>query len=89
MLMYLLALILPPVALFVCGRIFQGVFNLLVCILAIVIVLGTLGLGSGVSFVLWIAAIVHAVFVVHNDRADARVERAVKKAVKGGDSASE
>ena len=58
--MYLLAIFLPPVAVFFCGKPIQALLNLLLC------------------FVFWIPAIIHAILVVRDKKADKRMERQVK-----------
>ena len=78
--MYLLALILPPVALLLSGKIFQAIFNFILIIISIVIFVGTLSLGSFISFPLYIISIIHAVLVVHGVRSDRKIEEAVSKA---------
>ena len=79
--LYLVSIIVPPLAILLSGKPFQAVFNLLLLILTLLILVGTLGLGSGISFVLWVIAILHAVFVVHGrnqDRRDQKIIDAVK-----------
>ena len=83
--MYLLALLLPPVALFAIGKIFQGIFNLILLLVAGLIVIGTLGFGSGVSFVLWIVCIIHAMVAVRNSRLENTMRRIARES--GGDNA--
>ena len=78
--MYLLAIILPPVALLITGKVFQAIFNLVLIVISIVIFVGTLGFGSFLSFPLYIASIIHAVFVVHGARTDEKIEAAVRRA---------
>ena len=78
--MYLLAIILPPVALLMTGKIFQAIFNLVLIVVAIIIFVVTVGFGSFLSFPLYIISIIHAVFVVHGDRTDQKIEAAVKRA---------
>ncbi len=78
--MYLLAIILPPLALLMTGKIFQAIFNLILIVLAIFIFVGTLGFGSFLSFPLYIASIIHAVFVIHGARTDQKIEAAVRRA---------
>jgi hypothetical protein len=81
--MYLVALILPPVALFATGKVIQAVLNLLIWLFAIVILVFSLGLGAGISFVLWLVVAVHAVFSVHASKADARTQKVIDAV--GGD----
>lgn len=56
---YVLAVLLPPIAVLSCGKVFQAIVNVLL-----------------LPFV-WIPAVVHALFVVHNYHADARADRMI------------
>ena len=57
--LYLLAIILPPAAVLMCGRIFQAWFSAVLWALAIVSILVGIGLWAGPL------ALVHALFVVY------------------------
>jgi hypothetical protein len=81
--MYVLALILPPVSLFLIGKIFQAIFNLILFALSIVIFVGTFSFGSFISFPLWVISVVHALFVVHNHRTDTRMKEIARDAATG------
>ena len=61
---------------------FQAIFNLILLILALLILIGSFGLGSGITFVIWIACIAHAMFTVHGSKQDAR-DRALRDAMSG------
>ena len=63
--LYLVAIIVPPLAVLISGKPFQAIFNLIVLILGILIFVGSLGLANGITLVLWIGCIVHAMFTVH------------------------
>lgn len=63
--LYLVSIVVPPLGILLCGKPFQAIFNLILLVLALLILIGTLGLGSGVSFVFWILAVIHAFFVVN------------------------
>jgi uncharacterized membrane protein YqaE (UPF0057 family) len=58
----LLAIILPPVAMLLCGKVFQAVL----CLLLMITVIG------------WIPAAIWAVFVVQNHNADVRNKKLIK-----------
>jgi uncharacterized membrane protein YqaE (UPF0057 family) len=60
--LYLAAVLLPPLAFFLCGKPFQA-------ILSIVLMCTVLG---------WIPAIIWAVFVVNSHLADKRTDRLIK-----------
>lgn len=70
---YLVALILPPLALLLSGKIFQAIFNLLIYVLAWVVFIFSLFLGGSPGFVLWLIAALHAIFVINNAKKDARM----------------
>ena len=59
--LYLVAILIPPLALLVCGKPFQAVFSLALWILAWIF---SLFLGAG--FVMWLVLAAHAVFVVRD-----------------------
>jgi hypothetical protein len=80
--MYLVALILPPLALFLSGKPFQGILNLLLWLASVLFAITILGFTIG--FVLWAICAVHAVFVVNGAKADAR-NKALIDAMKGKD----
>lgn len=57
---YLLAIFLPPLAILTTGKIFQAIFNLILC--AAVILLSVFSLGG--LFWLWLVCIMHAAFAI-------------------------
>jgi uncharacterized membrane protein YqaE (UPF0057 family) len=63
---YLVALILPPLALLLYGKVFQAIFNLLLYALAWVAFFATLLFGGSAGFVLWLIAALHALFVIND-----------------------
>lgn len=71
--LYLVAIVIPPLAILLCGKPFQAIFNLLLLIFGLFIFIGTLGLANGITFVIWIACIAHAMFTVHGRNQDARI----------------
>ena len=73
--LYLVAIIIPPLAVLISGKPFQAIFNLILLILGILIFVGSLGLANGITFVLWIGCIVHAMFTVHGRNQAARVRK--------------
>ncbi|WP_374366973.1 hypothetical protein [Dongia sp.] len=74
---YLVALIFPPLALLLYGKIFQAIFNLLLYILAWLVFIFSLFLGGSPGFVIWLIAAAHAVLVINNAKKDARIEALV------------
>lgn len=70
---YLLALLLPPIAIFICGKPFQAIFNLFFYILGIVLFLLTFGAAS----ILSILCIIHAFFVVYGHKQDKRTQKII------------
>ncbi|MBL8709106.1 MAG: hypothetical protein JNL25_07940 [Rhodospirillaceae bacterium] len=69
---YLLALLLPPLALLLYGKVFQAIFNLLLYVLAWVVFIFSLFLGGSPGFVIWLVAALHAILVINNAKKDAR-----------------
>ncbi|MGB0630413.1 MAG: YqaE/Pmp3 family membrane protein [Alphaproteobacteria bacterium] len=82
--LYLVSIVVPPLGILLCGKLFQAVFNLILLVFALLILVGTLGLGSGVSFVFWILAIVHGLFAVHS-RNQAQRDQKIIDALKNRD----
>jgi hypothetical protein len=74
---YLVALILPPLALLLYGKIFQAIFNLMIYILAWVAFFVTLLFGGSVGFVLWLVAALHAILVINEAKKNARAATAL------------
>lgn len=58
--MYFLAIILPPIAVLLCGKPLQALLNLLLCLFFL------------------IPGVIHALFVVHDHKANKRTERLIK-----------
>ena len=75
--LYLVSIVIPPLALLLSGKPFQAIFNLILLILALLIFIGTLRIGSGVSFVFWILAILQALFGVHARNQAARDQKII------------
>jgi hypothetical protein len=80
--LYLVAIILPPLAVLLCGKPFQAIFSLILLVLGLLIFIGTLGLANGITFVIWIGCIAHAMFTVSGRNQAAR-DRALGEAVRG------
>jgi hypothetical protein len=80
---YLIAIFLPPLALLLYGKIFQAIFNFIICVLAIVlgIIFWLLLLGAP-FWVMWGIAVLHAVLAVNSAKQDARA-REVADAMRG------
>lgn len=58
--MYLLAILFPPIAVFMSGKPIQGIISIFL------------------TMMFWIPGSIHALFVVHERKADKRMERQVK-----------
>jgi len=67
---YLAAILVPPLALLIEGKIFQAIINAVFWIPGIVFVI----MGG---FILWAITITHAIIVVHGSRSDARTQKIV------------
>lgn len=75
--MYLLALLLPPLAILLAGRPFQAVFNALLWILGLILLV----LPFVPGLLTWGLAVLWAVLVVHGRRQEARDRRLVEDAL--------
>lgn len=71
--MYLVAIVIPPFALIMVGRIFQAIVSAVLWGLSILIFVLSLGFGSFISGPLWIIAVIHAVYLVYKSRAENRM----------------
>jgi hypothetical protein len=79
---YLVAIFLPPLALLLYGKIFQAIFNFIICVLAIVLGLIFIVLPGAPFVILWGIAVLHAVLAVNSAKQDARA-RDVADAMRG------
>ena len=57
---YLVAIFLPPLALLLYGKIFQAIFNFIICVLAIVLGILFIVLPGAPFVILWGIAVLHA-----------------------------
>ena len=78
---YLVAIFLPPLAL-LNGKIFQAIFNLLICVFAFVLGILFIVLPGGPFLMIWGIAVLHAVLAVNSAKQDARA-REVADAMRG------
>ena len=69
---YLVALVLPPLALLIYGKVFQAIINLVIYALAWVVFIFSLFLGGSLGFVLWLIAALHAILAVNDAKKNAR-----------------
>ncbi|HEX6119782.1 MAG TPA: hypothetical protein VFZ03_10075 [Dongiaceae bacterium] len=81
---YLVAIFLPPLALLIYGKIFQAIFNALICLFAFVsFVFAILPFITLTLFlVIWGIAVLHAVLAVNAAKQDVRA-REVADAMRG------
>jgi uncharacterized membrane protein YqaE (UPF0057 family) len=79
---YLVAIFLPPLALLIYGKIFQAIFNFILCVLAIVLGIIFIVLPGAPFVILWGIAVLHAVLAVNSAKQDARA-REVADAMRG------
>ena len=79
---YLVAILMPPLALLIYGKIFQAILNFLICVLAIVLGIIFILLPGAPFVILWGIAVVHAVLAVNSAKQDARA-RDVADAMRG------
>ena len=76
---YIVAIIIPPLALIFSGAIFHAIFNAIILALSLFILIGTLGFGAPIAWGLWVFSIIHAVFIIHGRRTDKAIERKVSE----------
>jgi len=67
---YILAILIPPLALLIQGKIFQAIINAVFWILGIVFVI----IGG---WILWAITVVHAIIVVNGARSEAQTQKIV------------
>lgn len=77
--MYLLAVIVPPLAILLHGRPFQAVFNALLWIGGLLFILLPFVAGQAA----WLLAVIWAVAVIYNRRGEARDRRLIQEAMRG------
>lgn len=77
--MYLLAVIVPPLAILLQGRPFQAVFNALLWIGGLLFILLPFVAGQAA----WLLAVVWAVALTYNRRQEARDRRLIQAAMRG------
>jgi hypothetical protein len=70
--LYLIAVLIPPLAIFMCGKPFQAFLNGALWTLSLILALVFVG------WPLWLVCIVHALGVVHNHYADQRAGRSYR-----------
>lgn len=74
--LYILAILLPPIAILFTGKIFQALFNAVIAVIGVVLFVFSLGaLGA-----IYLIAIIHAIIAVHDYRQTKRDERLIKAA---------
>ncbi len=75
---YLLAILVPPLAILFQGRPFQAVFNALLWLGGLIFILLPFVVGQGA----WLLAVIWAVLVVHGRRSEARDRRLIDEALR-------
>ena len=76
---YVIAILFPPLAILLKGKIIQATLNLILLLAGL-----ALTLVFGLGLILWIVAIVHACVVVHRSHADRRHRELVNAMRAGG-----
>jgi uncharacterized membrane protein YqaE (UPF0057 family) len=69
---YLLAFFLPPLAVFMCGRPMQGLFNLAAWIISLLAIFA-----MGIGLIGWFLCSVHALLCCRMSSIDKRIDRVV------------
>ena len=73
--MYILAIVLPPLALLIQGRVIQAVLNLILFVLSIVFAIFSFG-------TLWMICVAWAIYVVYRDRSGNRIRRIAEETLR-------
>ena len=82
---YLVAILLPPLALLLYGQVVQALLNFVIWLAAIIIFVITLTIFAPFSAALWLVCVVHAILTinrVHNDRRNRDLIDAIKRSEK-------
>ncbi|MEZ5758795.1 MAG: hypothetical protein R3D86_11295 [Emcibacteraceae bacterium] len=74
---YLVAIICPPLALLFKGKIFQALLNGLLWLLSVVMFVFSLGILGGLTFPVWIITIAWAILSVKSANDDERTQQIV------------
>ncbi|HAS14628.1 MULTISPECIES: hypothetical protein [Idiomarina] len=74
--LYILAILFPPIAILFTGKIFQAIFNAIIAIIGVVLFI----VSFGALGVIYLVAIIHAIIAVHDYRQTKRDERLIKAA---------
>ena len=69
---YLVAIFIPWLALLLMGRVFQAILNFALWLFAILILVLSLGIFHGVSALLWLMCVVHAILAINAAKQDRR-----------------
>jgi hypothetical protein len=80
--LYLVALILPPLALLMVGAWFQAILNFILFVLAGLLFIGTLSIASPITFPMWIICVAWALIVVYRAKDEARTRRFVSETLR-------
>ena len=72
---YLVAILIPPLALLFKGKIFQAIFNGILWVCSVVMFVFSLGILSGLTFPIWILTIIWAIIVVKGANDDERAQK--------------
>ncbi len=73
--LYLIAFFCSPLALLLAGKPFSAIFNFVLYILSIICWVTVIFFHAG--FLLWAIGVAHAVFAIHDARADRRARRII------------
>lgn len=74
---YLVAILVPPLALLFKGKIFQAIFNGILWGLSMIMFIFSLGFLSFLTFPIWIITIIWAVLIVKGSNDDERTQKIV------------
>jgi uncharacterized membrane protein YqaE (UPF0057 family) len=80
--LYLVALVLPPLALLMVGAWFQAILNFILFVLSGLLFIGTLSFASPITFPMWVICVAWAAIVVYRAKDEARTRRIVSETMR-------
>jgi hypothetical protein len=80
--LYLVAIVLPPLALLMVGAWIQAILNFILFALSGLLFIGTLSIAAPITFPMWVICVVWAIVVVYRAKDEARTRRIVSETMR-------
>lgn len=80
--LYLVAIVFPPLALLMVGAWFQAILNFILFVLSGLLFIGTLSIASPITFPMWVICVAWACIVVYRAKDEARTRRIVSETMR-------